>query len=124
MGMNAKISEAFCGTKFGMPTVITQEDKKKYYGLYIVGQQGPIAIDQSNVEKYIGVKLMVYSPTHCISKGDAYCETCIGKTWSLLKSGVNNVITNIGDVFMYDKMKRMHGKALATATFHFVSHIG
>lgn len=124
MGMNAKISEAFCGTKFGIPTVITNEDKKKYYGLYIVGQAGPIAIDKVNVEKYIGVKLMVYSPTHCISKGDAYCETCIGKTWSLLKSGVNNVITNIGDVFMYDKMKRMHGKALATATFQFVSHIG
>lgn len=124
MGMNAKISEPFCGTKVGIPTVMTQEDKKKYYGLYIVGQGGPIEITTVNVEKYIGIKLMVYSPTHCISKGDAYCETCIGKTWSLLKSGVNNVITNIGDVFMYDKMKRMHGKALATATFQFVSHIG
>ena len=123
MGMNSKIDSDYCGTKIGLPTTITSSNSKKFYGLYAVGKSGPILIDENNVQQFIDRPIMVHSPAHCISKGDAYCKTCIGKTWSLLVHGVNNTITNIGDVFMYDKMKRMHGKALKTATFHFLSHI-
>ncbi len=123
MGMNSKIDGEYCGTKIGLPTVINNTNQKKYYGLYVVGKNDPILIEQSNVQQFFDRPIMVHSPAYCASKGDAYCKTCIGKTWSLLKNGVTNTITNIGDVYMYDKMKRMHGKALKTATFVLVNHI-
>ena len=123
MGMNSKIDSEYCGTKMGLPTVINNTNQKKYYGLYVVGKNGPILIEQSNVQQFFDRPIMVHSPAHCASKGDAYCKTCIGKTWSLLENGVTNTITNIGDVFMYDKMKRMHGKALKMAVFQYLSHI-
>lgn len=124
MAMNSHIAEEFCGAKTGLPTVITKLDVSMYYGLYVVGKAGPILITEENVATYIDKEIMIHSPAYCKTKGDAYCETCIGKTWSTMKEGVTNIITNIGDVFMYDKMKRMHGKALAMATFHFLSHVG
>ncbi len=124
MGMNSKIVEKFCGAKTGLPTIIEEYETSKYTGLYVVGKNGPILITESNVKNLIGKEVMIHSPTHCQSAGDAYCETCIGVTWSTLKNGVTNIITNIGDVYMYDKMKRMHGKALVMALFFFKSHIG
>jgi hypothetical protein len=124
MGMNSKISEKFCGAKTGIPTTITKLDTFMYLGLYVVGKSGPILITDNNITDYVGKEIMIHSPTHCRTEGDGYCETCIGTTWSTLKNGVTNIITNIGDVFMYDKMKRMHGKALFTTTFHFLEHIG
>lgn len=124
MGMNSKIAEKFCGTKVGIPTRITNIDKSMYLGLYVVGKENPVLITETNLSDFMNKDIMIHSPAYCKTEGDAYCETCIGTTWSTLKEGVTSIITNIGDVFMYDKMKRMHGKALATATFHFISHIG
>ena len=123
MGMNSKIAEKFCGAKTGMPTIISEFDATMYLGLYVVGKNGPILIQDTNIKDLIGKEIMVHSPTHCQTEGDGYCETCIGTTWSILKDGVTNIITNIGDVFMYDKMKRMHGKALSTTTFMFLNHV-
>lgn len=124
MGMNSRIAEKFCGAKTGIATKITNIDKSMYYGLYVVSKDNPILITENNINEFMDKDLMIHSPAYCKTEGDAYCETCIGKTWSSLKDGVTSIITNIGDVFMYDKMKRMHGKAMALTTFQFISHIG
>lgn len=123
MAMNTKISEDFCGTKRGMPVTIAEYDKSMYYGLYVVGKDQPIVISKENVSEYIGKPIMVHSPIYCLSEGDAFCKTCIGDGWSKLPHGMSNVVTNIGDVLMYDRMKRMHGKALSTGEFFFMEHI-
>lgn len=123
MGMNTRISEDYCGSERGLVTIIDQPNYSKYYGLSIVNGKDPILLTPENIAQYKDKKVLLHSPSYCKTKGDAYCATCVGVTWSRLKDGMNNVLSNTGDVFMYDRMKRMHGKALKTTTFVFVNHI-
>lgn len=123
MGMNTRISEEYCGSTNGLPTEITQEDIKKYLGLSVVNKDKPILLTKDNIESYVGKLVELHSPTYCVTQGDAYCATCVGVTWSRLRDGMNNVLSNIGDVFMYDRMKRMHGKSLKLAEFTFTRYI-
>ena len=123
MGMNTRISEDYCGSDRGIETLIDKANFNKYLGLSVVSGTSPVLLTRDNIESYQGKKVMLHSPSYCKTKGDAYCATCVGVTWSRLKDGMNNVLSNIGDVFMYDRMKRMHGKALKTATFVLVNHV-
>jgi hypothetical protein len=123
MTMNTKLVDTFCGTTKGKVITITEEDKSKYVGLNIVGKQGPIPVSKDNIDKYVGTTVMIHSPQLCLTPGDAYCTTCVGKNWSLLKDGLSSAVSNIGDVLTNDKMKRMHGKAMKLTVFHFEKSI-
>ena len=123
MGMNTRIAEPYCGSDRGLPTKILRSDFSKYIGLSIVNGDKPILLTRANIPQYENQTVQLHSPQYCKTKGDAYCEVCVGVTWSRLKDGMNNVLSNTGDVFMYDRMKRMHGKALKTATFVLVNHV-
>lgn len=103
--------EDFCGTTRGVANIIDEANKKYFMGLYIVGKKGPILITEENVTNYYGRPVMVHSPEYCKSGGTTLCKVCLGKTYGKLGNGLPAMIANIGDVFMYDKMKRMHGKA-------------
>ena len=123
MGMNTRIAEDYCGSDKGIETKIDRANFGKYIGLSVVNGQEPILLTRDNIAQYEGKLVKLHSPSYCKTKGDAYCATCVGQTWSRLKDGMNNVLSNIGDVFMYDRMKRMHGKALKTAIFVIINHI-
>lgn len=123
MGMNTRIEEKFCGATTGLKIKISKEHYKKYYGLYLVNGSEPLLLTPENISQYEGKTVSRHSPAYCKVKGDAYCRYCIGDGWSLLRNGVNNVLSNIGDVFMNDRMKRMHGKALKTANYVFINFI-
>jgi hypothetical protein len=118
MAMNSRIAKEFCGTTVGKRITVNGYNVKRLVGLYAVTPSGPKEITKENVGTLNGKTIMYYSPQYCQVDGSSYCATCIGKVYSRLPNGIPSVVANIGDVYMYDKMKRMHGKALATVTLN------
>lgn len=121
MAMNSRVTTEFCGTKRGKPITLNESNSKQMIGLYAVTPNGPQLITKDNVGKLLNKTFMYYSPQYCKVDGSSFCATCIGKTYSRLPSGLPSVVANIGDVYMYDKMKRMHGKAMITVVLHLYS---
>lgn len=114
MAMNSKVAKDFCGVTTGKRITISEFNAKRMVGLYAVTPSGPKEITKENVGTLNGKTLMYYSPQYCQVDGSSYCAVCVGKIYSRLPNGIPSVVANIGDVYMYDKMKRMHGKALVT----------
>lgn len=123
MAMDTEITKEFCGATIGLKEHIHETQKSKYLKRYMVSPDGPVLLTKDNIDQYVGKTVELHSPQYCKVDGANYCKICIGLTWAALPKGLSNVISNIGDVFMYDKMKRMHGKALATAIFTPLYHI-
>ena len=114
MTFTAKVSYKFCGSENGQTAVISELNKNQYLGLYQVTPSGPVEITSSNVAALFNKLTFIHSPQFCKSDGSSYCHICLGKTYNRMEYGLPSVVANIGDVYMYDKMKRMHGKALNT----------
>lgn len=118
MAMNSKVAKDFCGVTIGKRITISEYNAKRMVGLYAVTPTGPKEITKENIGTLNGKTMMYYSPQYCQVEGSSYCAVCIGKVYSRLPNGIPSVVANIGDVYMYDKMKRMHGKALVTTTLN------
>lgn len=113
MTMSMSVSDDFCGTTKGKAfSILPDEKATKYLGRYVATANGPVEITKEVFEKLKGKTVQIYSPQFCKSPGSKLCPICVGKTYSALKFGIPSAVANIGDVFMYDKMKRMHGKPL------------
>ena len=118
MAMNSRVAKDFCGTGVGKRITVNDYNIKRLVGLYAVTPSGPKEITKENAGTLNGKTMMYYSPQYCQVDGSSYCAVCVGKIYSRLPNGIPSVVANIGDVYMYDKMKRMHGKALVTTTLH------
>lgn len=118
MAMNSKVAKDFCGGTIGKRITINEYNAKRMVGLYAVTPNGPKEITKENVGTLNGRTMMYHSPQYCQVDGSSYCAVCVGKIYSRLPNGIPSVVANIGDVYMYDKMKRMHGKALVTTTLN------
>ena len=112
--MNTRVSMDYCGTNKGKPTFHADVNAKKYIGLYAVNGNKPVLITEGNLAQLKDKQFMVHSPQYCQAKKPNYCAVCVGKQYSLLRNGLGSAVTNVYDVYMYDKMKRMHGVALVT----------
>lgn len=117
MAWSLSIAEEFCGATTGFPTQIRDDLPSSFYiGRYIVGKTQPIEITKENLQQYMNQTVMLHSPQYCRTKGSGLCAVCMSKRYSVMRHAMPNVVSNIGDVFMYDKMKRMHGKPLVGLT--------
>lgn len=112
--MNAGIVADYCGTSVGKSTFHLKENTSKYIGLYAVNGTNPTLITKDNIGALASKDFQVHSPMYCKAPKPGYCRVCLGKTYSLLERGVGSAVTNIYDVYMYDKMGRMHGVQLVT----------
>ena len=115
MTLTSSVKMDYCGTKRGKVEIITEDNKQYFIGLFIVGTKAPIEITKENVAQYLNKPYQIHSPMYCKVEGSSYCATCVGKNYSRLRTGIPSAVANVGDVYMYDKMKRMHGKAMVLA---------
>lgn len=119
MVMNLHVKEGFCNTTRGKPFTVTDKMKPDFLiGRFVQTTKGPVEITKEVFGSLVGKTIAVYSPQYCKSPKGSYCSICIGKRYSVSPTGLPSVVANIGDVFMYDKMGRMHGKALATVNIN------
>lgn len=111
---NIRISTHDCGTRLGMPRILTLENRARYLGFSVVTDQGHEVLTEANYDSFKGRQVMVRSPLYC--KGDVtdYCEVCMGPRLSIHPTAASTAVSEYGDTFMYMFMKAMHGKQLST----------
>jgi len=110
---NTKIIEDDCGSKKGIHITLTNENKNKFLGRYLVDGT---CLTTESIDKYVGKKVEMRSMLHCHTKG-GYCYKCCGNIFKELK------LTNIGmqslslaEGFIGIAMASMHTSGLSTTT--------
>lgn len=114
MAMNSKVAEDFCNTKTGKSYIVDESNTKFFVNLYRLTGNGPELITKENIKQHVGKVITIHNPQTCKTSASSYCAVCVGSVYSKLPKGIPSVVAGIGDVYMYDKMKRMHGKAMVT----------
>lgn len=115
---NSKVSEADCGSSVGLSITCHEDNKKKFVGRYYFGKSGVEVITKEIADKLVGTRVSLRSPYYCKTVAPYYCATCVGKRSAANPTGIHVEVSDVGTVFMYNEMKQMHGKSLATYKFN------
>ena len=98
-----------CKTKGYNDYGITSVNSKHMIGRYhIVGNNVVKINDITEANSLIGKNIKLRSPKYCISKGEEYCETCVGENLSMNKNSISLLVTDVGGTILLIYMKRMH----------------
>ena len=118
---NSRVLEDDCGSKGGLPWVITQDNYRSFVGLYMVDSDGkpiPIPVTQESVDsKIVGRTIIVRSPMLCKTKAPSFCARCVGDVLAASPTSLHIAASDVGSTFMYAFMKKMHGTALKVARY-------
>lgn len=133
---SARITEQDCGTTVGIPTDITELNKKLWIGFtYVVklGQPDYALITNDNVDTLVGKTLYIRGPMTCktgrnvdegiAGKGKNICALCAGTALAEQPNGLAAAVAALGGRFLTLFMKKMHGTVLKTAKWDFREHI-
>lgn len=112
---NTEVAEPDCGTKTGLPWVVSEINKDLFEGQYEVVNGKPIRIESGAMDKRIGEKIYVRSPMLCITEEPSFCATCIGDKYGQNPNGLGTAAAEVGSAFMSSFMAAMHAKELTTA---------
>lgn len=112
---NMMVTAEDCKTTLGVPTIITDGNKKKYFGFSVVTPEGHEKINEESVGRYLGQKVMVRSPMFCRLEKTDYCAVCVGDRLAMNPTALSSAVSEYGSKFMLLFMKKMHGTALALA---------
>ena len=113
---NITITGSDCGTKMGKTVTVEKDNFKNIIGFTaIINGQNKIIANESELEPYMGSKLMIRSPMYCKLEHTDYCELCVGQNLTKVPTGLSLAISEYGSGFMLLFMKAMHGKELSVA---------
>ncbi len=110
---NTRVEEPDCGTKRGLSWDITNDNYKRFIGLYLANNPKE-ALTESSLKTLIGKEAIVRSPMYCNTKAPGYCAKCVGDAYSANPNALLTAASNVGSVMMNWFMKKMHGVALKT----------
>lgn len=106
--------ESDCGTKRGIPTLITEKNHTKYIRRYIMQNGKPVELTEENIRNYIGKTVELRSPMSCLkTKNGCLCHLCVGDfpymvgnlNIGLSASKIGTTMTNMG-------MKKFHNNVI------------
>lgn len=111
----SKIVANDCGTRRGMTTVITENNKHNFVNRNILVGNKTIELTEETIDSYINKTVQVRSPMYCISK-DGYCFACFDTRLKRIGIKLLNVLPiNISSAMLSASMKKMH--VASTTTF-------
>lgn len=101
-----------CGTDKTLSMVLEKEDVKEYTYRNIDENGKVVLLTPSNINKYVGKRINVYSPLFCC--GDKLCNKCAGKQFTkfigLEASKIATTLTNLN-------MKKFHDNTIKNVKF-------
>lgn len=112
-----RIAEDDCGTKIGIPTDITDQNKRQFIGHSIIERNRSIVLSMENIDQYVGKNPALRGPLTCKTEGRNVCSVCIGKNLSEQPEGLAAAAAEIGGKFLSAFLKKMHGSALSTSVW-------
>ena len=118
---NIRVSFDDCGTTIGIPTLIDENDKRRWLGYNIVSGTGVVKLAENNIGTYMGKVVLRRSPAACKTPKPDYCSVCLGERLSMNPDAISIAFSQYGHDFMGESMSAMHGKSLSIARMDFVS---
>ena len=111
---DSKIIEDDCGTKLGILTDITSDNKSSYLYRHIVENNKLVLLTENNIEQYIGKRVTMRCARYCQSKNN-YCYTCMDYRFKSM--GIELLNSNpsaISSTLTSMSLKKMHGSKIST----------
>ena len=96
-----------CGTKRGLPVVITKGNLRDYIDQYIMDGNKLVLIDKDLPAQYMNHTVMIRSPMYCIT--DKICSKCAGKRF--YKVGISDIgltVPSLAGSLSNAQMKKRH----------------
>lgn len=112
---NIRVTVDDCGSKLGMRTDLTQDNRKKYLGFSVVTDTGAEKLTEETIDKYLGKTVMIRSPMFCKLEKTDYCKCCVGDRLATNPTALSAAISDYGSKFLYIFMQKMHGTNLELA---------
>lgn len=112
---NMRVVMDDCGTKFGIPEIITEENHKKMVGFSLITPNGLVKVTKENSQSFIDKSVVVRSPMTCKLEKTDFCATCVGERLANNPTGLSAAVADYGSTFLYIFMSAVHGKALLLA---------
>lgn len=109
---NMAVTDVDCGSKLGNEVILDDENKSRYYGFSLVGQNGPIKINEESVGAYLGKRVMVRSPMYCKMPKTDFCQICVGDRLAANPTALSSAVAAYGSAFLSLFMASAHAKAL------------
>lgn len=112
---NMLVTEEDCHSTLGIPTVLTEDNQKRYIGFSVVTAEGHDKLSDETVGKYLGQRVMIRSPMFCRLEKTDYCSVCVGDRLAMSPTALSSAVSAYGSAFMLLFMKKMHGTSLSLA---------
>lgn len=109
---NMSVTAEDCGSKLGNEVILSDDNKARYYGFSIVGNNGPIKINEESAGQYLGKRLMVRSPMYCKMPKTDFCAVCVGDRLAANPNALSAAVAAYGSAFLSLFMASAHAKAL------------
>lgn len=109
-----------CGAILGMDHQITEGNKKRFIGMFMIVDKKPVKITKDNLDSLVGTTVILRSTQFCLSgpKTD-YCSTCCGDQLSVNPKAAASFCSDTASTFLNMYMAGAHGKALEVARMNF-----
>lgn len=108
---NSSVSEKDCGSKLGLPTVVTGE----WVGHYFLEGGVLKHLTEENFAQYNGKLVEMRVPGYCQTGHSDYCATCMGDLVAENPDSLGSMATQVSSTFMGVMMASAHAKELKTA---------
>lgn len=103
-----------CGAKHGLTVMVTEYNHKRLVGLYQIVNGKSTALTESQAKSLVGSTIELRTPMLCKNKAPHFCPVCCGEGLAANPTSLHGVVGDVGSIFMYARMKAMHGKAAKT----------
>lgn len=119
--LNIQSNNEDCGSRFGLPDMVTDFNKTSLLGYSIVAPKGHVVLTEDNIGSYLGKTVFLRSPGMCQEKAPDYCHVCLGPKLSANTDAIPIAFSQFGNDVMLESMGAMHGKSLEVADFDLVA---
>lgn len=106
-----RIAEEDCGTKIGMPRIVTKQDINK---VLILSPTKEVILTEENIDQYAGQHHIVRSPGFCKTDNANFCLKCLGMNYRGSENALAALASEVGSDMLNIFMSKMHGSQLAT----------
>lgn len=110
---NLRIASPDCGSRVGLPVLLTENNYDGYIGRYLVGSDKPLT--SSELKKLVNKEVILRDPNGCKETDRNFCARCMGDRVSNSEVGLGAQYGAVGNVFMAVALASFHGGSLKTA---------
>lgn len=114
-----KITEEDCGSKVGIPVILTKDNMSLYLGNTIILREGKqVKLNKENIEQYLNIPVMVRSPGFCKTANANFCNVCCGEALRGSEGALSALASEVASKMLDVFMAKMHGTALITVPWN------